>query len=121
LARVAQLVGTIPHGVIPNADIVKAQTVAYLHDIVEDTAVTLPDLNGFGDDVARAVGLLTRTDGVAYTDYIDGLLASGDRLALAVKIADLTDHLRPSCPERLRPRYEAALARLTAQWHHESL
>lgn len=37
----------------------------------------------------------------------------GHEAAISVKLADLRDHLRPNCPEQLRPRYELALTVLT--------
>ena len=51
-----------------------------------------------------------RCGGETYARYIDCLKASGDAIAIEVKIADLRDHFRPNCPPRLRPRYEAAWA-----------
>lgn len=90
----------------------EAKTVAWLHDVVEDTSITLWDLcrAGFSDDVLEAVAALTRR-GEAYHEYINSLFVCGPALAREVKLADLHDHLRPGCPERLRPRYEAAMRR----------
>lgn len=89
-----------------------AKAVAWLHDVLEDTNVTLIDLRcaGISDSVLNAVAALTHKDGRSYAEYIEHLKRWNDPLALAVKIADLRDHLRPNCPERLRPRYEKA-------WH----
>jgi len=63
--------------------------VALLHDVVEDTAVTLEDLRreGFGDAVIEALGLLTHREDVPYADYIEAI--KHNRLARAVKLADL--------------------------------
>lgn len=93
-----------------------AKTVAWLHDVVEDTDVTLYDLcrAEFPDVVLDAVNALTRK-GEPYSEYIDHIHACGPQLARVVKIADLRDHLQPHCPERLRPRYERALALLTGK------
>jgi hypothetical protein len=103
----------------PEGDQVKA--VAWLHDAIEDSNFTAAELGraGVSEAVVDAVVLLTRADnGTAmivhtYQQYIDSIKASGNLLAIAVKIADLRDHLRPNCPERLRPRYEKALRILT--------
>jgi (p)ppGpp synthase/HD superfamily hydrolase len=91
-----------------------AKAVAWLHDVIEDTAVTAGDLvmAGIPLDVLEAVVVLTRTEEETYADYIAEIETSGNPLALAVKIADLKDHLRPTCPARLRPRYERALQHL---------
>jgi (p)ppGpp synthase/HD superfamily hydrolase len=95
----------------------EAKAVAWLHDVLEDSPWTEYDL--LDKDISRrvfdAVRLLTRVhqSAVTYAAYIERIYTSGDTLAVRVKIADLQDHLRPNCPTRLRPRYEAALARLT--------
>lgn len=93
-----------------------AKAVAWLHDVLEDTNLRERDLvrAGFSDAVLDAVALLTRDDADTYATYIAMLKFSQNPLAMAVKRADLQDHLRPNCPARLRPRYEAALQVLGA-------
>ena len=46
--------------------------VAVLHDVLEDTALTLNNLEseGFGYDVLIPLGILTKGKGVSYDDYI---------------------------------------------------
>ncbi len=63
--------------------------VALLHDVVEDTDVTLEDLaaEGFPRDVLEAVRLLTHDRSVPYMEYIAGL--KDNALAKKVKMADL--------------------------------
>jgi (p)ppGpp synthase/HD superfamily hydrolase len=93
----------------------EAKAVAWLHDILEDTPITVDGLRaaGISERVIRAVWLLTRQPGETYSEnYIPTIQQSGDPLAIAVKLADLKDHLRPNCPEQLRPRYENALMML---------
>ena len=72
------------------------KTVAYLHDILEDTDYPEEKLRKeFGDDIVDAVCLLThreKMDEQGYLDYIRNLKASGNALAIAVKIADLTNN-----------------------------
>lgn len=89
----------------------KAKAVAWLHDVLEDTPLDGASLleGGISDRVVAAVTRLTRLEEEPYIKYIQRIKKSGDNLALAVKIADLQDHLRPNCPKRLRPRYEKAL------------
>lgn len=90
-----------------------AKTVAWLHDVIEDSKITAEDLRHvykLPERIVSAVVLLTRTPPYDYAEYIARLQASGDPLAIAVKLADLRDHLTPHCSGRLRPRYERALA-----------
>ena len=63
--------------------------VALLHDVVEDTDVTLEELaaEGFPRDVLEAVRLLTHDRSVPYMEYIAGL--KDNALAKKVKMADL--------------------------------
>lgn len=87
--------------------------VAWLHDVLEDVAITATHLRAAGISTATiaAVTILTRNEGT-YEEYIDDIVASGNVSAMRVKVADLTHNLRPSCPDSLRPRYEAARKRL---------
>lgn len=63
-------------------------TVALLHDVVEDTDITLDDLKlEFPDDVVEAVALLTHDEAVDYFDYIQNL--KKNPIARKVKLADL--------------------------------
>lgn len=63
--------------------------VALLHDVVEDTPVSLTDLEraGFSPEVLEAVRLLTHGRGVDYMDYIRAL--KDNPIARSVKLADL--------------------------------
>ena len=63
--------------------------VALLHDVVEDTDLTLEDIRnyGFNEEVLQALSLMTHEKDVPYFDYIKRL-ASND-IARTVKIADL--------------------------------
>lgn len=73
---------------------VEAIAAAYLHDVVEDTDVTLDDLLkvGFPQRAVTLVDLLTRKKGQSYNEYINSLLLSNDREALLIKLADLNDN-----------------------------
>lgn len=63
--------------------------VALLHDVIEDTDVTLEDLRleGFSESILVALTLLTHKKGVPYLDYVDKI--KDNPLARRVKIADL--------------------------------
>lgn len=64
-------------------------TVALLHDIVEDTDITLEQLSelGFPKEVIDALNLMTHKEEVEYIDYIKGITTN--EIATDVKIADL--------------------------------
>ena len=108
-ARVAARVRAAGHGD-------EAQIVAWLHDVVEDTDVTLDRIEQeFGPRIARAVDAITRRpdEGDAYYRRV-----AADPLALTVKrhdIADNTDPQRlarpdPHTRDRLAAKYAHALA-----------
>ena len=64
--------------------------VALLHDTVEDTSVTLEELQmDFPADVTDAIALLTHDDGTDYFDYVREI--KKNPVAKKVKLADL-DH-----------------------------
>jgi (p)ppGpp synthase/HD superfamily hydrolase len=92
-----------PHGL-------HAQMAAVLHDVVEDTWVTLDLLRtmGFSAEVVAAVDALTRRKGEeSYPEYIRR--CSRDRLATLVKLADLEDNSDPA--RRFGDRFDTLLAR----------
>ena len=63
--------------------------VALLHDIVEDTDLTLDDLKAlFPEAVTDAVALMTHNPEVPYPEYV--LAIKDNPIARVVKIADLT-------------------------------
>lgn len=62
--------------------------VALLHDVVEDTDVTMDQLEGeFPSEVIDALRLMTHEDGVDYFDYVRAI--SANPVAKAVKLADI--------------------------------
>lgn len=62
---------------------------ALLHDVVEDTAYTLPQLEalGYPPPVLEALALLTHDPAVPYLDYVARL--KSNPIARQVKLADL--------------------------------
>ena len=94
--------------------------VALLHDVVEDTSVTLDDLKneGFPQEVVDAIALLTHNDGSPYMDYVARI--KQNPIAKAVKLADLThnsditrlDVVTDKDRERVK-KYQAAIELLT--------
>jgi (p)ppGpp synthase/HD superfamily hydrolase len=97
------------------------QIVAVLHDVVEDTALTLDRLRdlGFDPDVVAAIDALTRREGESYERFIDRV--SADPLATRVKLRDLRDnmdmsrlsHLDENDLQRVA-KYHRAMLQLTA-------
>ena len=65
---------------------------AVLHDVVEDTDVTLEDLRaeGFPDEVITALDCLTKREGEGYDDFISRILTN--MIACKVKYGDLADN-----------------------------
>ena len=101
--------------------------LALLHDVVEDTDLTLADIAaaGFSPLIVDALDLLTHRQGVPYLDYIRRL--APDPLARRVKLADLQHNmddtrLGPLSEEQRQRRldkYQPALA-LLQQWEQRS-
>jgi len=94
--------------------------VAVLHDIVEDTDISLDDLRneGFSEKVVSAVECLTKQDGENYDSYIERI--SFNPLAVKIKLADLEDNrdltrlpeVTDKDLERIE-KYDKALEKLT--------
>ena len=63
--------------------------VALLHDVVEDTEITIDDLQkmGFSQEVLEAIALMTHNDEVPYMEYVARIKTNP--IARAVKLADL--------------------------------
>ena len=69
----------------------EAQVVGWLHDTVEDTALTVADIEArFGPETAAAVDAISRREGEAWSDYLDRVQATP--MARQVKISDLVDN-----------------------------
>jgi len=67
--------------------------IGLLHDVVEDTPLTLDDLRraGFAEPIIAAVNCLTRPETEPYEDFIERIKTN--RLAINVKINDLEDNM----------------------------
>lgn len=80
-----------------------AECAAYLHDVVEDTEVTLEDLRriGFSEGVISAVDALSTREGEDKDAYYARILASG-AVPRALKLADLSHNNLP-CRRALLP------------------
>jgi (p)ppGpp synthase/HD superfamily hydrolase len=90
----------------------EAQIVAWLHDVPEDTPVTVAEIEAeFGPQIAAAVAAITKVEGESLETYLAKVAT--EPLAVIVKIADVSDN---SSPERLAKLPEATQVRLTAKY-----
>lgn len=95
------------------------ETVALLHDILEDTVVTEKQLRTqFPKQVVDAVVVITKKGGQDYEQYLH--LVKSNKLALAVKLADMADNVGrlhlltdPATRDRLTEKYRCAKEILT--------
>jgi (p)ppGpp synthase/HD superfamily hydrolase len=95
------------------------QTAAVLHDVIEDTEITLDNLRdgGYRPEVVDAIDALTHDSYDSYEQYIENV--ARNPVARRVKIVDLEENLVNNRRSPLAPgnvgrirRYEAALDRL---------
>lgn len=69
--------------------------VALLHDVIEDTNITIEQLeNDFPKEVTEAVKLLTHDNNTDYFEYVRAI--KNNPVAKAVKMADLMHNLNQS-------------------------
>jgi (p)ppGpp synthase/HD superfamily hydrolase len=110
-----------PLRVMVAVDGFRAQAAAVLHDVLEDTEVTVEELRAAGlpIDVVDAVVALTHRPGQSYERYIEQVAC--DAIAREVKLADLADNLAnnrrlPNTTDVVAriERYERAIRRLRA-------
>ena len=85
------------------------QICGVLHDVVEDTPVTLEHLSEelFSPEIITAIDCLTRRKNEDYWDYLARVMSNA--IACRVKLADLEDNLDPrrALPHNLK--YKIAL------------
>ena len=88
---------------------VEEQIVAMLHDVIEDSKITIKELedNKFPKQILEAVALLTKKNDQPYEDYI--LAIKKNSLARKVKQADLKDNMNKN---RLKKVTEADQLRI---------
>jgi len=96
------------------------QTIAVLHDVVEDSHYTFEDLakEGFSTEVINAVRALTKQENEEYDDFIRRVKMNP--LAIPVKLADMKDNSNldripnPTDTDRERvKKYQKAIEFLT--------
>lgn len=82
-----------------------------LHDVIEDTDVSLDEIRsyGFSDEVCHSLSLLTHDRSVPYDDYIR--LVGTDALATRVKLYDLHDNMNRDRLKKITPEDEERMAK----------
>ena len=82
---------THPERVAGRLSAPEEQVVAWLHDTVEDTGLTLREIeNTFGPETAAAVDAVSRRPGEEWEDYLRRV--KQNEVARKVKISDLIDN-----------------------------
>jgi (p)ppGpp synthase/HD superfamily hydrolase len=109
-----------PKRVMEMADTTEKKIVAILHDVVEDTTVSIEQIHRiFGEDIALAVDAISQRKNEPRKDYYYRVLQNG--LAHSVKLLDLADNtdpkrmcsLDPDTQVRLTVKYMEAYQILT--------
>jgi len=101
---------------------IDAMTVALLHDIVEDTPVSLSHLHTlFPADIVDDVSFLTHKKSDPYADYIHDVCEAGRLNILYVKQADLECHIAAANSafwrEKVTSKWSPALAEVLQAIH----
>lgn len=102
-----------PMRIMLKMDNITEKIIAILHDVVEDTKVTLSNLEaeGFPKHILDAVEALTRIEGEDYTIYVERV--AGNYLARKIKLADLEDNMNP---KRFHGVFDEKAARLMTRY-----
>lgn len=112
-----------PLAVMNRVETIEEKIVAVLHDVVEDTEVTIDQLRetGFSEEILEAINLLTKAKEDSYEEFIEKTLKN--RIARNVKIADIKENMNlsriqdPSEQDYMRlEKYKRALERLERQF-----
>jgi (p)ppGpp synthase/HD superfamily hydrolase len=85
-----------PLAVMNRVETIEEKIVAVLHDVIEDTEVTIEQLRemGFSEEILKAIGLLTRSKEESYEQFIEK--TTTNRIARNVKIADIQENMNLS-------------------------
>lgn len=88
--------------------------VALLHDVLEDTDYEL-DREWFNPVQWEALNLVTHTPELTYREYVERIATSGNRVAIMVKLADLSHNMSDERKENLTPEKLKQAEGLTKQ------
>lgn len=66
---------------------------AVLHDVIEDTNITLDDLRneGFSEEILSVLDAVTKRENESYDEFISRVIPN--KIACHVKLADITDNM----------------------------
>jgi len=105
-----------PERVASNFEDPILSSVGWLHDVVEDTYVTLEDLKdiGFPPEVIHGVDGMTKRDGENYLDFV--IRVNRNEFARPVKMADIRDNMVSLKEGSLKDKYRLALYVLENDW-----
>lgn len=83
-----------------------AMAAAWLHDVVEDTPLTIADLRvqGISEEILIAVDLLTKRDDQDYLAYL--LRLKNNKMARIVKIEDIKNNMSDLDRKKKKSMYE---------------
>lgn len=103
----------------------RARALAWLHDALEGSGVTSFELqvHGFTLVELEALGLLTHVDAEPYELYVLRIArapGAAGRMARAVKLADLDDHLDHDAIPPDAPPYAWARRRVAQAWARDA-
>ena len=92
--------------------------VAILHDIVEDTSITIEDLEseGFSDEICAGVHAMTKIDGEDYDAYLQRV--KHNPIAHHVKLADLKDNMNLLRLPELSPELFQKYSKYHQAWQY---
>ena len=105
-----------PLHLMQQVETIEEKIVALLHDVVEDSGLTLDDLRaeGFGEKIIAAIALLTRNTGQSYAEYIARI--QHNELARTVKLVDLKHNMDITRIEQLTDNDLKRLQKYHATW-----
>lgn len=88
----------------------KIYIVGVLHDVIEDTSVTLEEIaEHFSDhDILRAIEFLTRKENQTYYDFIRDITVYGNFISNIVKISDIEHNMSDLKEGSLKDKYRFA-------------
>jgi (p)ppGpp synthase/HD superfamily hydrolase len=96
---------THPLAVMDSVETLHQKIAAVLHDVVEDTSVTLEDLRNYGISERHVdmVDALSRREGETYMQFLERVKSAGEDVSV-VKIADMEHNLNdnPSDAKKYR-------------------
>ncbi len=100
-----------------------AKLIGLLHDTLEDTDMTSEELlkMGYSEHIVSSIEVLTRREKEDYSDYIERIIASNNKDALSVKLADLNHNMdisrikNPTVKDvdRIEKRYRPAYIKIS--------